>query len=80
MYNLNEDLGEINDISKQNKSQLDSMFLSYHIWQQEMKTPLWVEGKDWMNVTYHIHQKLMQNKIPEYKDIWSPAFKEKKYK
>ncbi|WP_088323804.1 sulfatase-like hydrolase/transferase [Polaribacter tangerinus] len=80
MYNLNKDLGEINDISKQNKSQLDSMFLSYHIWQQEMKTPLWVEGKDWMNVTYHIHQKLMQNKIPEYKDIWSPAFKEKKYK
>ncbi|MEN8966041.1 MAG: sulfatase-like hydrolase/transferase [Polaribacter sp.] len=80
MYNLNKDLGEINDISKQNKSQLDSMFLSYHIWQQEMKTPLWIEGKDWMNVTYHIHQKLMQNKIPEYKDIWSPAFKKKKYK
>lgn len=42
-----------------------------------MKTPLWVEGKDWMNVTYHIYQRLMRNKDPAYKDIRSSAFKEK---
>jgi hypothetical protein len=24
--------------------------------------PLWGEGKPWEDVTYHIHQQLMQNK------------------
>jgi hypothetical protein len=27
-----------------------------------MMDPLWGEGKPWEDVTYHIHQQLMQNK------------------
>ncbi|MBC3758101.1 hypothetical protein H7U19_06770 [Hyunsoonleella sp. SJ7] len=37
--------------------------------------PLGDESKPWMEVTYHIRKQLMQNKEPDYKDIWSPAFK-----
>lgn len=31
-----------------------------------------------MDVCYHIHQRLMQNKDVEYKDIWDSAFKQSK--
>ena len=75
MYNLREDLGETIDLSQNNSRQFDSIQFAYNIWQKELEIPLWQEGKPWMDVTYHIHKQLMKNKEPEYKDIWSPAFK-----
>ena len=75
LYNLNTDLREKINISLQNSSKLENMFSSYKTWEKEMKSPLWLEGRDWMDVTYHIHKKLMENKEPEYKDIWNPLFK-----
>ena len=33
-----------------------------------MIAPLWREGKAWEDVTYHIHQKLMENEEVLYKD------------
>ena len=31
-------------------------------WESEMIEPLWGEPRNWMDVTYHIHKRLMQNK------------------
>ena len=75
MYNLSEDLGETIDVSQSNSKQFDTIWTAYNIWQNHLEDPLWQEGKDWMDVTYHIHKQLMENKEAAYKDIWSPAFK-----
>ena len=76
LYNLKDDLSETEDLSQQNKKQVDRLLSVYHHWENQLMDPLWLEGKSWMDVTYHIHKQLMQNKEPEYKDIWSPAFLE----
>ncbi|RED50318.1 sulfatase-like hydrolase/transferase [Seonamhaeicola aphaedonensis] len=75
LYDLVSDLGETNDISDSNQVQLKEMLLEYKNWENTIMSPLWGEARDWMDVTYHIHKQLMQNKEPDYKDIWSPAFK-----
>lgn len=80
MYNLREDLGETNNLYQQNSKQFDTIWTAYDIWQNELQKPLWQEGKNWMDVTYHIHKQLMENKEAEYKDIWSPAFLEQNKK
>ena len=80
LYNLNTDLRETVNVSQQNTSTLKSIFSSYKTWEKQMEAPLWLEGRDWMDVTYHIHKKLMENKEPEYKDIWNPLFKNLKKK
>ena len=74
MYNLSADLGETIDLSQNNPKQFDSIWSAYNIWEKQLIDPLWQEGQSWMDVTYHIHKQLMQNKKAEYKDIWSPAF------
>lgn len=75
LYDLVSDLGETNDLSDSNQVQLKEMLLEYNNWENTIRSPLWDEGLDWMEATYHIHKELMQNKEPDYKDIWSPAFK-----
>ncbi|WP_298553337.1 sulfatase-like hydrolase/transferase [uncultured Algibacter sp.] len=74
MYDLSDDLDETIDISQTNSKQFDTIWSAYNTWQNQLIDPLWQEGKPWMDVTYHIHKQLMQNKEAEYKDIWSPAF------
>jgi arylsulfatase A-like enzyme len=74
MYDLSKDLGETNDVSQQCPKTFDSIEVAYANWQSQLIHPLWAEEKPWMDVTYHIHKQLMENKEPEYKDIWSPEF------
>jgi len=75
LYDLDSDLGESNDLSETNKEALETLQSKYNRWETQLIAPLWDESKPWMDVTYHIHKQLMQNKIPEYKDIWSSAFR-----
>ncbi|MFD2725178.1 sulfatase-like hydrolase/transferase [Hyunsoonleella rubra] len=75
LYDLNLDLGETKDISLINTNKLQELQTQYKKWEATLVAPLWDESKPWMEVTYHIHKQLMQNKEPDYKDIWSPAFK-----
>ncbi len=75
MYNLKENLGETKDLSKVEKDVFSKVMRAYKQWEAPLMKPLWVEGRDWMNVSYHIHKSLMQNKEPEYKDPWADAYK-----
>tara|TARA_R110002049_G_scaffold263116_1_gene439268 strand:- start:35276 stop:36694 length:1419 start_codon:yes stop_codon:yes gene_type:complete len=67
LYNVENDLGEVNDLSKDEKQKSNELLASYQIWEKDMKKPLWDEGEKWMKVTYHIQKSLMQNKEPLYK-------------
>jgi len=73
MYNLSNDLGELNDLSETDTSTFYQLSRKLSIWESEMATPLWREGKPWENVTYYIHERLMENKPVLYKQ---PPLKE----
>lgn len=73
LYNLSHDLSEQNDLSAQEPLAKDRLLKALSDWEAGMSKPLWIEPRDWMEVTYHIHQQLMQNKEAKYK---SPAEKE----
>lgn len=67
LYNLADDLGETNDLSSQAPLTKDRLLKALADWEAGMTKPLWIEPQDWMDVTRHIHQRLMQNEEAEYK-------------
>ncbi len=74
LYDLSDDLSEMNDLSSKDTVMFNLLMKQLSGWESEMAEPLWDEGRPWMDVTYHIHQRLMQNKKVLYK---SPAEKSK---
>lgn len=62
LYNLQDDLGEINDLSKSNPELLKKLISSLEIWEEELVTPHWAESKPWQEVTFEIHRALMVNR------------------
>ncbi|WP_299551532.1 sulfatase-like hydrolase/transferase [Seonamhaeicola sp.] len=62
LYNLEADIGELNNLEKTNIEEFTLLKNELKIWESQMTEPLWLEGRDWMDVTYHIHKRLMQNK------------------
>lgn len=67
MYNLSNDLGETNDLSTQDSINYNQLLNGLSVWESKMIEPLWDEGRPWMDVTYHIQKRLMQNKEAMYK-------------
>ena len=76
MYDLSKDLDETHDVSQESTIIFNNIGTDYDNWQSQLKNPLWLEEKPWMDVTQHIHKQLMENREPKYKDIWSPIFKQ----
>ena len=74
MYNLNDDLGEVNDLSTAEKDMFSKVMRDYRQWEAPLMKPLWAEGKEWVDVCSHIHKRLMQNKEAAYKDPWAEAY------
>ena len=66
LYNLENDISEQIDLSKKDTITTSLLKEKLSNWESKLMNPLWVEDKDWMNVTYHIHQRLMQNKKALY--------------
>ena len=62
VYDLDQDIGETQDLSKSNTLILNKLIKELEQWETEMSEPLWYEEKGWMDVTYNIHKQLMQNK------------------
>lgn len=62
LYNLSSDIGETANISLTNKKEFKLLQDAFKNWESKMMAPLWVEEREWMDVTYHIHQQLMENK------------------
>lgn len=70
LYNLKNDLGEIQDLSSKEKDEFNYMVNKLSEWDTIMVKPLWLEGESWSKVTYEIHQALMENRKPNY---WNPG-------
>lgn len=67
MYNLSNDLGETNNLINKDSVTFNRLFKKLSEWEYKLQEPLWNEGKPWEDVTYHIHQHLMENKPAQYK-------------
>ncbi|MEI6865987.1 sulfatase [Flavicella sp.] len=68
LYNLRDDLGETKNLVKINSPKFDEILIELESWEKEIIKPLWVEDRNWMDVTYHIHERLMENKKVLYKN------------
>jgi arylsulfatase A-like enzyme len=68
LYDLANDLGETKNLSSKDSIRFNNLTKNLSLWESEMMDPLWGEGKPWEDVTYHIHQQLMQNKKVLYKE------------
>lgn len=68
MYNLKEDLGEMKNLDESNPKEFQQLQDELKHWESQMMAPLWEEERTWMDVTYHIHKRLMQNKEVLYSD------------
>lgn len=74
VYDLSNDIGETNNLIKDDSVTYNLLSKSLLEWESELQDPLWGEGKLWEDVTYHIHQNLMENnpvlhKSPSEKNI-----------
>ena len=67
IYNLSNDLGELNDLSAKDTAALNQLSTKLSTWESKMIRPLWREGKPWEEVTYYIQKQLMENKPVLYK-------------
>ncbi|MCG1035778.1 sulfatase-like hydrolase/transferase [Polaribacter sargassicola] len=62
LYNLKEDLGETTNLKEKNIDEYQLLQNELKSWETKMIEPLWQEEEDWMQVTHHIHKRLMENK------------------
>lgn len=60
-YNLDVDLGESQDLSSHLKKEKARLQQQLTQWESQLISPLWLEEPEWMEVTYHIHQRMMSN-------------------
>lgn len=68
LYNLSDDIGETNNLTNSEKDIFKSLKENLLKWEANMAEPLWGEGEEWEDVTFHIHQRLMENKEVLYKE------------
>ena len=62
LYDLEEDLGELTDLSEIEPDKLSELRTSLESWEAELIAPLWAESEPWQRVTFEIHKALMENR------------------
>ena len=62
LYKLDDDPGELHDLSEKQPDKLKELILSLELWEQELMPPLWAESDPWQQVTFEIHRALMENR------------------
>ena len=66
LYNLKDDIGETTNLESTHAIEYQSLQNELINWESKMIDPLWSEDRNWMDVTSHIHKRLMQNKTVLY--------------
>ncbi|GGW35858.1 sulfatase-like hydrolase/transferase [Arenibacter certesii] len=69
LYNLKNDLGESNDLSKTDTLLHNELIKELESWDKEMMRPLWEEGDYWKERNFEIHKNLMKNKFRDVKGM-----------
>ena len=67
LYDLSTDIGESTDLSTIDNINLALLSKKLMSWEKTLMPPLWKEDKPWMDVTFYIHQMLMENKEVQFK-------------
>ncbi len=62
LYDLDQDLGETNNLSATNTELFQSINSEIVRWETSLMDPLWTEGAVWDTITWMIHQDLMLNR------------------
>jgi len=65
LYNLEENLGETENLVNQYSEISNKMKQALENWESELVEPAWHESQDWRDVTWQIHKDLMENRKPE---------------
>ena len=68
LYNLNDDLGEQNNLSVLEGEILEDLKIELETWEKDMIPPLWQESEEWQEVIFNIHKQLMENKPMLYRN------------
>lgn len=68
LYNLDNNLGETDDLRSAEPNQLDAMKKSMEQWESGLMNPLWTEGQAWDEVTWWIHEDLFENRAVRAKN------------
>lgn len=68
LYNLNQDLTEEEDLTSADSITTVRLTKDLDSWEQHMEKPRWLEAEKWNIVNFEIHQALMQNREPRYKN------------
>ncbi|MEM7371123.1 MAG: sulfatase-like hydrolase/transferase [Bacteroidota bacterium] len=66
LYNVEADLSETVDVQSSLPNQFTQLKSNLEKWENEMQAPRWLEVEVWNEVTYEIHQALMENRDPKY--------------
>lgn len=69
MYNLEEDLGELNNLAETKTATFETLKSVMSDYDDKMMSPLWTEGHDWDTITWMIHEDLYLNREVRVKDI-----------
>ena len=66
LYNLDRNPNETIDLVDSLPKQFTRLKDALEKWEKEMEAPRWIENEAWNEVTYEIHQALMENRAPKY--------------
>lgn len=64
LYDLGKDLGETEDVKERSPEKFEELKSLLMGWKSQLMEPLWHEPEPWLEVTWEIHEALMQNKQP----------------
>jgi len=62
LYNIRNDLSEIEDISAVDRTRMEKLDNQLITWEKKLVNPIWTEPADWNKVTYMIYEDLMNNR------------------
>ncbi len=65
-YNLAEDIGETTSLETIMPDGFSNSKEDLELWERDLVSPSWLEEETWNQVTYEIHQALMENRTPNY--------------
>ncbi len=65
LYNLKNDLGETNELSKKDSKKAEEISNKLKNWERNLMQPLWIEGGKWNELVKEIHIALMNNEQPK---------------
>ncbi len=66
LYNLEEDLGETNNVAQEKLELASRMLEEFNVWKEQLVESWWQTMKDWEQVKDETYRALLNNELPRY--------------